>query len=169
MGCNIFDSKFRQNTKALVNKKVIKGVYHYFRPDEDAEEQAKNYIKNVVLKPGDLPPILDIEQVPSYISMKSLNKGLRKWMTMVSTHYGVKPILYSGDKYFKSYLVNEFSDHVLWIANYSLWNKKFKSHWQIWQFSERGYVKGISTNVDLNVFNGSLEEFKRLTIKKEVH
>jgi LysM repeat protein len=30
--------------------------------------------------------------------------------------------------------------------------------WTFWQYSEKGRVNGINANVDLNVFNGTLEE-----------
>ena len=30
--------------------------------------------------------------------------------------------------------------------------------WTLWQYSEKGRINGINANVDLNVFNGTLEE-----------
>ena len=30
--------------------------------------------------------------------------------------------------------------------------------WTFWQYSEKGRINGINANVDLNVFNGSLED-----------
>ena len=34
--------------------------------------------------------------------------------------------------------------------------------WTFWQYSEKGRINGINANVDLNVFNGTLEELYRL-------
>ena len=44
-------------------KSFLRGAYHYFRPNENSTLQAQNFIKNVKLQPGDLPPILDIEKI----------------------------------------------------------------------------------------------------------
>ena len=46
-----------------------------------------------------MPPILDIEKMPKGQSMSRLKEGLQNWLTLVEQHYGVKPILYSGEKY----------------------------------------------------------------------
>jgi LysM repeat protein len=35
--------------------------------------------------------------------------------------------------------------------------------WIFWQYSEKGRVNGINADVDLNVFNGTLEELYRFT------
>ena len=42
---------------------------------------------------------------------------------------------------------------------------KYEGKWHFWQHSDVGTVPGIDEDVDLNVFNGSLEELKRMTIK----
>ncbi|MNR37644.1 Glycosyl hydrolases family 25 [compost metagenome] len=96
--------------------------------------------------------------------MDSLKVGLKRWLDEVESHYKVKPILYSGDKYFTDFLQREFSDYVLWIANYNFWVEDLKDHWNFWQFSEKGTVRGIKGNVDLNIFNGNIEELERLSI-----
>lgn len=165
MGEKAKDSKFKQNWKEVKNRNKLRGAYHYFRPNENSIKQANNFIKTVELEPGDLPPVLDIEEMPRNQSMDSLKTGLKRWLTIVEKHYEIKPVLYSGDKYFADFLEKEFADYTLWIANYNFWIEKPKKHWNFWQFSEKGTVKGIKGPVDLNLFNGNIEELEKLSLE----
>lgn len=164
MGVETKDQRFAVNWKAAQSRTKLRGAYHYFRPNENSVRQAHNFIKTVELRPGDLPPVLDIEERPRKQPMDSLKVGLKRWLDEVEKHYGMQPILYSGDSYFTDFLEKEFSDYVLWIANYNFWVDKPKKHWNFWQFSERGTVRGITGNVDLNMFKGSIEELEELTV-----
>lgn len=164
MGESAKDSKFSKNWNAAKKKNKLRGAYHYFRPNENSVKQAKNFIRLVDLEPGDLPPVLDIEEMPRNQSMDSLKMGLKRWLTHVEKHYKVKPVLYSGDKYFADFLEKEFGDYTLWIANYNFWIEKPKKHWNIWQFSEKGTVKGIKGPVDLNMFSGDIEDLEELCL-----
>lgn len=164
MGERKRDTRFDENWEAARSRTKLRGAYHYFRPNENSMKQARNFIQTVALRPGDLPPVLDIEERPRRQSMDSLKVGLKRWLDEVQAHYGVQPILYSGDSYFTDFLEKEFSDYVLWIANYNFWVDKPKKHWDFWQFSERGFVRGIKGNVDLNMFKGDIEELEELAI-----
>ncbi|MFD1769826.1 GH25 family lysozyme [Sphingobacterium suaedae] len=164
MGERAKDKRYGENWRAASSRAKLRGAYHYFRPNENSIRQARNFIQTVDLKPGDLPPVLDIEERPRRQPMDSLKVGLKRWLDEVEAHYGIQPILYSGDSYFTDFLEKEFSDYILWIANYNFWIKKPKKHWNFWQFSERGYVRGIQGNVDLNMFKGSIEDLEGLAI-----
>src|SRR5690606_36330680 len=164
MGEKAKDKRFAENWKAAESRAKLRGAYHYFRPNENSKKQARNFIATVKMKPGDLPPVLDIEERPRRQPMDSLKVGLKRWLDEVEQHYGVKPILYSGDSYFTDFLEKEFSDYILWIANYNFWVDKPKKHWNYWQFSERGFVRGIKGPVDLNMFKGNIEELEQLAL-----
>lgn len=155
------DNRFDANWKGA--KKFIRGAYHYYRPDENSLEQAKRFIKTVHLKAGDLPPVLDIEQLPANQSMARLKVGLQKWLDAVEKHYGVKPILYSGQKYYEDFLKEEFSAYTFWVANYNFFAEEMQSDWLFWQFSEKGLVNGIPEKVDVNLYNGTPKMLGYLT------
>lgn len=158
------DSKFHKNWEGVKSINKLRGAYHYFRPNENSVKQAKNFIKTVKLSPGDLPPVLDIEERPRTQSMDSLRVGLKRWLDLVEAHYKVRPIVYSGDSYFTDFLESEFKDYKLWIANYNFWIESPKEHWDIWQFSEKGSVKGIKGFVDLNMYRADIEKLENLTL-----
>jgi len=164
MGRSKRDSYFTYNWKSTKGK-FLRGAYHYYRPDENSLLQADNFIKVVTLEEGDLPPVLDIEKMPKGQSMDSLKIGLKRWLNKVENHYKVRPIIYSGDHYFNNFLEKEFADYTLWIANYNRSLKAPKKHWKMWQYSEKGVIDGINEFVDLNLFDGSLEELKGMTKK----
>jgi lysozyme len=163
-GTNYVDKQFKNNWKAVRKLAVIRGAYHYFRPDENSSAQAENFIKTVQLKPGDLPPILDIERVSSVQSLHNLRKGLRNWLNLVEAHYGVKPFIYSGKKFKESFLEEEFSGYRFWIAAYTVTQTDFPPQQLFWQFSESGAIPGIRGSVDLNIYRGDANALNRLTI-----
>ena len=153
-GKNKVDSRFKENWKASKERELIRGAYHYYRPNENSIEQAENFIKTVKLQKGDLPPVLDIEKLPKSQSIDSLKVGLRRWLKKVEKHYKVKPIIYSGESYYTDFLKEEFSEYPLWIANYNFWRNDLESDWQFWQFTEKAQIEGIKGMVDINIFNG---------------
>lgn len=164
MGESKKDIRFNENWEGVRSINKIRGAYHYFRPNENSIKQAENFIKTVRLRPGDLPPVLDIEEHPKRQSMDSLKMGLKRWLNLVEKHYKVRPILYSGDKYYSDFLEKEFSDYPLWIANYNFWVEEPKGHWDFWQFSEKGSVKGILGYVDLNIYQRTMEDLEALCV-----
>lgn len=153
-GKNKKDKRFKENWKASKERELIRGAYHYYRPNENSIEQAENFIKNVKLEKGDLPPVLDIEKLPKSQSIDSLKVGLRRWLKKVEKHYKVKPIIYSGESYYTDFLKKEFSEYPLWIANYNFWRNDLEDDWQFWQFTEKAQIEGVEGMVDVNIFNG---------------
>jgi len=159
------DARFSENWLGAKNRKIIRGAYHYYRPNENSLEQAKLFIKTVKLKKGDLPPVLDIEKLPKGQSLDSLKVGLRRWLNAVEAHFKVKPIIYTGEKYYDDFLKDDFSDYLFWIANYNFYREKIGEDWLFWQFTEKATVTGIKGNVDVNIFNGDVEQLRFITVE----
>ena len=164
-GSNKVDLKFKKNWKNLTESMYIQGAYHYYRPDENSTDQANNFIKNVKLRKGHLPPILDIEKMPKGQSMEKLKEGLQNWLSIVEKHYRVKPIIYTGEKYYEDFLQQDFPSYQFWIANYNPWKEKIQADYLMWQFTEKAKLHGIDELVDVNVFNGNVDDLKKVCIK----
>ena len=164
-GTNGTDTQYKRNWKKAKAGGFMRGAYHYYRPDENSVQQADNFIKAVTLAKGDLPPVLDIERIPNAQSLDSLKSGLKRWLTRVENHYGVKPVIYSGESFYTDFLKKEFAGYKLWIANYSFFEDEIRKEWLFWQFTDKGAIKGISGNVDVNIYNGRLTELHKLQIK----
>lgn len=159
------DRQFKRNWLGAKENKMIRGAYHYYRPNENSLEQANLFIQTVKLQKGDLPPILDIEKLPKNQSLDSLKVGLKRWLRTVESHYKVKPIIYTGEKYYNDFLKEEFSDYLFWIANYNFYREKIDADWLFWQFTEKATVPGIKGNVDINIYNGDLQQLQFITVE----
>lgn len=164
-GKDKIDSRFKENWNGAKARQLIRGAYHYYRPNENSKEQARNFIKNVTLQKGDLPPVLDIEKLPKTQSVERLKIGLRNWLTAIEKHYKVKPIIYSGESYYTDFLKKEFSEYPLWIANYNFWRNELEADWHFWQFTEKAKIEGIEYPIDLNIFNGDKNELVQECLK----
>ncbi|MFN3756579.1 MAG: glycoside hydrolase family 25 protein [Flavobacterium sp.] len=164
-GKNHLDTQFKANWSAVKNHDIIRGAYHYYRPNENSLLQAQHFINHVTLEPGDLPPVLDIENLPKTQSLDSLKVGLKRWLNKVEQHYGVKPIIYTGERYYKDFLYRDFKEYKFWIANYNFFVETLKDDWLFWQFTEKGRVPGINENVDINIYNGTPKMLHYLTIQ----
>ena len=51
-------------------------------------------------------------------------------------------------------------------AHYYVDSVEYRGEWKFWQHTDVGTLPGIREKVDLNIFNGSLEELQLMTIKK---
>lgn len=158
------DRQFMHNWLGAKKNKILRGAYHYYRPNENSLDQAELFIKTVSLKKGDLPPVLDIEKLPKDQSLDSLKVGLKRWLKKVESHYKVRPIIYTSEKYYDDFLKEEFSEYLFWIANYNFYREKIDEDWLFWQFTEKASVQGIKGNVDINIYNGDFQQLKYIVV-----
>lgn len=162
-GGDFSDTTFAYNFAEARSHGFIRGAYHYYNPKTDAGRQADFFIRSVKLEPGDLPPVLDIETRSD--DMDKLRRDLLVWLNRIETYYHVKPILYTSYKYKTHYLNDSiFNTYPYWIAHYYVDSVEYKGPWKFWQHTDVGTLPGIRERVDLNVFNGSLEELRKMTI-----
>jgi len=159
------DGQFKRNWGAAKENKILRGAYHYYRPNENSIEQANLFIKTVKLQKGDLPPVLDIEKLPKNQPLDSLKKGLKRWLNKVEKHYQVRPIIYTGESYYDDFLKEEFGEYLFWIANYNFYREKIEDDWLFWQFTEKASLPGIKHRVDVNIYNGDLEQLQFITVE----
>ena len=142
----------------------IRGAYHFYNPKTDPVRQADFFINSVKLDTGDLPPVLDIEKRGD--DARTLRRDLKIWLDKIERHYKVKPILYTSYKFKTRYLNDSiFDSYPYWIAHYYVDSVEYKGNWKFWQHTDVGTLPGIREKVDLNIFNGSLEELKCMTIR----
>ncbi|MCS3284980.1 glycoside hydrolase family 25 protein [Bacteroides salyersiae] len=162
------DDTFARNFSEAGKHGFIRGAYHFFSPATDPLKQADFFIRTVKLAPGDLPPVLDVE-VTGKKKKEELQGNIKRWLDRIEAHYGVKPILYTSYKFKTRYLSDSiFDTYPYWIAHYYVDSVKYEGKWHFWQHTDVGSVPGIEENVDLNVFNGTLEELKKMTIDNVV-
>jgi lysozyme len=119
----------------------------------------------VKLEEGDLPPVLDIEELYG-VRPADVRKRIQEWLNIVERHYGVKPIIYTSVDFYTQYLGSDFDEYPLWVAHYIQKNRpRIEREWIFWQHSEKGRVNGVVSAVDFNVFNGDSVAFTQLLVR----
>lgn len=160
------DTTFLRHLAEARRAGLVCGAYHYFIPATDARRQADFFIRTVPLRKGDLPPVLDVETLGKR-SPRELRAAVKVWLERVGQHYGVKPILYTSYKFKMRYLNDSLlNTYPYWIAHYYVDSVRYRGRWDFWQHTDVGRVPGIEKEVDLNVFNGSLDELRALTLQR---
>lgn len=165
-GTTFRDPTFARNWAALKQNGLIRGVYQYFRASEDPIAQADLLLDAIgALEPGDLPPVLDLETSDGMSSSTVIARAAA-WVSRVEAATGRSPIIYTSIGYWETLPASgtaQFAKRPLWVANYGVscphvpdtW-----STWRFWQYSESGSVPGASGGIDVNVWNGTLDELR---------
>lgn len=158
------DTRFGTNWKEAKEHGFLRGAYHYFTAASSGDAQANKFIKTVKLEKGDLPPMVDIEEIPE--DKETFILELKKFILRLEEHYGVKPLIYSYPKFHNKYLDEPFFwDYELWIAHYNAVKPESNREWIIWQFTEKGKVPGIKHKVDINVIKDGERKLQELLLK----
>jgi lysozyme len=159
------DSMYCINWNELERLGMRRGAYHFYRPGVPAELQAANFISEVSMQAGDLPPVLDVE-VMEGSTARDLVQGIRTWMYLVESHFKIRPILYSNLRFYQRFLAGHFVDYPVWIARYNTLVPHLgdEKTWAFWQYGNRGRMDGIEGHVDFNVFHGSLLQLDELCL-----
>ncbi len=165
-GITLNDSLFVNNWREINRVGLKRGAYHFFRPSFSAEQQALNFIRNVPLENGDLPPVLDVEVLDGASKIEVL-AGMYTWLYMVEIAYGVKPVIYTNQIFYNTYLAGHFTDYPLWIARYNVYQPELADgrEWNFWQYGNETNLPGITEKVDFNVFHGTAADLEKMCIR----
>jgi lysozyme len=178
-GDSYADPTFDDNWAGSKAAGLLRGAYHFFRANVDAKKQATKFIDYVksMKDDGELPPVLDLETQDNQGKDKIIARA-KTWLDLVEAAFGRKPIIYSGQYFLQDYFSEAGGGPPSWARDYPLWLAQYPNtyvegsqptlprgwfKWAFWQYSEKGRVNGINAKVDLNVFNGTLEELYKFT------
>ena len=173
-GINYKDDTFKDNWTGAKAAGLLRGAYHFFRCNVDAKKQADYFIDFVkaAKDDGELPPVLDLETNDG-MTKEKIVVAAKVWLDRVEAAFGKKPIIYSGQYFLQDYLVQPGGGPPPWAKDYPLWLAQYPNqyvegakpflprgwfNWSIWQYSDKGRINGINAAVDMNFFNGTLEE-----------
>jgi lysozyme len=165
-GGDFKDKNFAENWRKTNQAKLTRGAYHFFTFCKPGKVQAKNFIDTVPTENNVLPPIIDLEfkgNCKARPSKAALKKELQDYIAAVQKNYRQTPVLYVTHEFYDAYLQHEFVQNPIWISNLSAQPYLVDGRrWTFWQYTNQGKVAGVETPVDLNVFNGSIEQFQEL-------
>jgi hypothetical protein len=153
---------------------VVRGAYQFFRSNQDPVAQADKVVDAVggALAPGDLPPVIDVESKDGQ-SASTIRNKVQQWIDRIEERLGVTPIVYTGPYFWRDTVAGaDFDEHPLWIAHYGTscpmvpptWSNLSGVQWMFHQHTSSGRVQGISGDVDMNRFNGTMSQLLALTV-----
>ncbi len=157
---------------------LICGAYHYLWPENEESQvlaQANLFLSRFneavpASQTAYLPAVIDIEAPAEGVDNETYAKGIRQWMGIVESSdrfAGRRTIIYTRQSFWREIGDPDgFSDHPLWVADYSQKPPRLPSGWNdyaFFQYSEGGSVEGITGDADLDQFNGTLDQLEAMT------
>ncbi len=171
-GSSRLDQFFHQNWQGSAEAGIARGAYHFFHPAAPVTAQVDFFLRTVPeLQPGELPPVLDLEVPQNWTGIPPSERGALalNWLNAVEQHLGATPLVYLSPAFMTTTLKNapELGRFPLWLAHYTTAMApavpKPWTSWTFWQHTGQGKTPGVSGYVDLNWFNGTLDNLKSLT------
>lgn len=168
------DLKYMENIQKCISAGGKYAVYAYFRgaSTADAQQEARDfYNRTQRVVAGKQQPVfyaLDIESVEMGGAASQMRAGVEAYMNQLNT-LGIpdnKIVLYIANHLYASFNLNVARAGAIWIPSYgqndgSLANSLKPTHpYDLWQYTSKGAVKGITGNVDMNT--GTSDRFKAL-------
>lgn len=162
-GAEFCDALFARNYRQASSTGMKVGAYHFFRFDTPGHIQAYNFMNALEGKKMSLPPAIDVEDWNNAedVPVKDVVDQLAS-MVGVLKSAGRRVVIYTNKKGYDTYIKGRFDSVKVWMC--SLDGEPSDSiSWQLWQYSHRGRVRGISGNVDLDAFRGTQADFESWT------
>jgi len=167
-GTTFMDPKFATNWRGAKAAGLVVGAYQFFRPAQDPIKQADimvEQLKAMGFGAGDIPPVLDVEAQDG-VSDATVAARVNSWLQRVQSRLGRLPSMYTSPGFWSG-LGNPKPSPLpyLWVAHWGVSCPSLPPAWgrlRFHQYSSTGRVSGISGDVDLDYYNGSLAELKGL-------
>ncbi len=152
------DEYFEQNIKGALGAGINVGVYIYSQAINEAEvlEEANLVLEKIAPYKVECPVVFDVEKVSGANGrMNALTLEERTNLTLLFCqtieNAGYKPMIYHNMEMGALMLdLETLEDYDKWFAYYNQ-DFYYPYEYKIWQYSDKGTVKGIKGAVDLNI------------------
>ncbi|MFC9247703.1 lysozyme [Streptomyces sp. NPDC057136] len=170
-GTSYKDTRFSANYTGSYNAGLIRGAYHFARPNASNGATQAAYFAGSGggwSKDGKtLPGVLDIEHNPSGAMCYGLSTTqMRTWVNDFYNTYKARTtrdvVIYTTASWWNTCTGNwtgMSTKSPLWVAHWGTSSPTIPSGfptWTIWQYSATGRVGGVAGDVDRNKFNGTM-------------
>ncbi|MEU6238197.1 glycoside hydrolase family 25 protein [Kitasatospora sp. NPDC047058] len=171
-GTGFTDGWFARDLAGARSAGLIRTGYHYFTADQDGAAQADHFLDVLHREnftgtaPGELPPVLDLEQCEKAGHRLRLGQ-VKAFLQRVRQVTGADPIVYTRRNVVDECLggTEELSGHAVWLARYGTTPPQplpGGTGWDFWQYTDRASVPGTPGTVDASVFHGDPAALRRL-------
>ena len=169
-GSSLVDPNFEYNWKYANKTGMRIGAYHFLSFTTSGDDQADLFIDTVHRKWGMLPPVVDFEMYGEFSSnppsKKTVDDVLGTFLTRIESKYHDVPIIYTNRYLYFKYLEGDYDDYTIWISDPEMiTGLGDKRDWTFCQYSFEGTSESVgesNTRVDLDVFNGTRWDFRKL-------
>ena len=151
------DSRFKENLRGARKADLDVGVYFFSQAIsvEEAVEEAKYVIRHIRGRGVNYPIVFDMEPIPGAHRIDDLTVMERTEIAdafcQIIERNGYTPMIYGNPSWLSSKLdLRYLTRYPVWLANYAD-TTDYPYDFQIWQYTDRGKVKGIRGKVDLNL------------------
>lgn len=156
------DSLFAGNAAAARSAGLAVGAYHFFRKSRDGKRQAQNLLgatRGIAL---DMPLVVDVEDWSNDNGEDSatVRQRLADMISALESQGKQVMIYTNGDGHKKHYLAGGYSRLPLWLCAFKEPSEIEATPHDFQQYSHWGTVPGIKGDVDLNIFNGTREQWE---------
>lgn len=150
---NQIDKKFRENYENAKSAGIPVGCYHYSYADsvDNAKKEAEFCLENIQGLKLEYPVCFDIEDRTMLSLSNRQRTDIVKAFCGEIEKAGYYAMFYCNFYWFENLLIKEelLPKYDLWLAQ---WNTSAsKVSCGIWQKSDKGFINGITGNVDLNI------------------
>ncbi len=161
----VVDEYFEENIKGANDAGIKVGVYIYSQAINEQEilEEAEFVLEKIAPYRVECPVVFDVEKVSgadgrmNALSVEERTK-LTELFCQTIENAGYKPMIYHNMEMGAMLLdLKQLENYDKWFAYYNE-DMYYPYEYKLWQYSEKGSVRGISTDVDLNISFGSLWE-----------
>ncbi|SCY33491.1 GH25 family lysozyme [Butyrivibrio sp. INlla14] len=155
-GALIEDPKFRANIQGAQNAGIRVGVYFFTQAVNEVEavEEASMVINLIKGYNISYPVYLDVEASHGRgdnISAAQRTANIKAFCGTIQ-NAGYKAGVYANKTWFTSYInTSQITNYRIWLAQYAKAVTYNGSRYDMWQYSSKGRVTGISGNVDMNI------------------
>ena len=154
-GGDFKDSAFARNWSGAGSAGLARGAYHFFSLCQPGRKQADNFLAVLPQDSSMLAPMVDLEFTGNCARRPPVEEVLREvseFTAIVEKATGKQVVFYAPEDFYHQYLKGNGLNRRLWAR--SLWHSPaYGSKWVLWQYHDRGTVKGIAGDVDLNVLH----------------
>ncbi|WP_406283779.1 GH25 family lysozyme [Streptomyces sp. NBC_00209] len=163
-GLTYKDPTFSANYLNAYNAGVIRGAYHYARPDvSGGAAQADFFASNGGAWSRDnltLPGVLDIEGTCYGYSQASMQQWILDFYNQYKARTGRDVVIYTSPSWWNTCTggwSGMSARSPLWVANWTTGTPSIPAgfpYYTVWQYTSTGGVSGVSGNVDRDRFSG---------------
>jgi len=151
------DEKFDANISGAIEAGIKVGVYFFSQAvtEEEVLEEANLVLEKIAPYQLDCPVVFDVEKISGAGRMNDISIEERTHLTLLFLqtieNAGHHPMVYYNTEMSALMIdIAALEGYDKWYASYS--DQMFYPYeYKIWQYSDKGKVQGIKTDVDLNI------------------